>query len=85
MSEMAFSSPPRWLGKFELNLFTDADERPQRLDVLGGLFQHARQIVRRALEMLIAPDAIKQTTVLHAYAQAVEAGAAARRVLEASR
>lgn len=46
--------------------------------------QRALYLCQSALATMVARDAIKQTTVINAWAQAVEAEAAARAALEKS-
>lgn len=66
------------LAEEEANQLFDATESLSR-DLAEA--RAALGVCQSALAMMIAPDAIKQTTVIHAFAAATEAEARARSVL----
>lgn len=77
--------PASWAGSFRRWHASDldhGDEYPTytRADLVEPLVE-ALEHCQSALAMMIAPDAIKTTSVLHAFAQATEAECKARTAL----
>lgn len=63
----------------------EAEQRATRAEALNGRLMEALKTAQTVLAMMIAPDAIKSTTVQHAWAHAIEAEAKARAALTATK
>jgi hypothetical protein len=66
----------------ELGVYADPTTAYVRADIAEQMAE-ALRACQSALAMMIAPDAIKSTSVLHAFTQAVEAECKARAALTA--
>lgn len=81
VSENCVKSEGRCVARLDWDIRDEVDDANARLIAASPTMLEALRQCQRALAMMIAPDVIKQTTVLNAFEQATAAELAAREAI----